>query len=175
MNNIRKRNELIRQRAQEGKTNRELALKFRLSRSRIQNILQEFEAEEAMTRRRIELRKAIATADDIDQKWSVEDLLDAIHPIPVAKTALSRHFKDCNQNEISLREMMDIVIAPSANKKFVFNPASAQKIYCFGKYGFFSMVKGITEMDLGPKGNQEWNQRLDKLRRHWHIDNTGSY
>jgi len=174
MNNIRKRNELIRQRAQEGRTSRELALKFRLSRSRILNILQEFKTEEAMTRRRIELRKAIASADDIDQKWAVEDLLDAIHPIPVAKTALSRHFKDCNQNEISLREMMDMVFFEKANDTTCFNMTPLLKIWCLGKCGFWSIVKGITEMDLGPKGNQEWKQRLDKLRWHWHIGDTGS-
>jgi hypothetical protein len=37
-----------------------------------------------------------------------------------------------------------------------------------GKKGFWSVVNGLTEMDLGRRCNEEWQKRLAKIKQeHW--------
>jgi hypothetical protein len=38
-----------------------------------------------------------------------------------------------------------------------------------GKKGFWSMVNQITALDFGERSNQEWEQKLAKLKLSWKI------
>ena len=120
-----------------------------------------------MAERRIELREQIRVADDPERMWPVNDMVDAVGLIVVTRKRLMEHFVKVGQQQISLRELMDMCLnAPVEGLDFMMSPLL--RVHGVGKKGFWSMVKGLTELDLGRRCNEEWQKRLTKIKQeHW--------
>jgi hypothetical protein len=93
----------------------EVARRFNLSPSRV-NLIEKQDAEtRAMEGRRARMIKQLQDANDMDKLWPVEDLLDALGLIVVTRKRLVDHFAEKRQDQISLRELMDMCLdAPVA-------------------------------------------------------------
>ena len=106
--------------------------------------------------------KQLQEADDMDKLWPVGDLLDALALIVVTRKRLMDHFAEKKQDQISLRELMDMCLdAPVEKLDFMMSPLL--RVYGLGKKGFWSVVKGLTDLDMGTHCNQEWQARLVKV------------
>jgi hypothetical protein len=77
----------------------------------------------------------------------------------------SARLKDCARiagREISLREFIDMCVdAPVEGMDFAMPPLL--RVYGLGKKGFWSVLKGLTDLDMGSRCNQEWQTRLVKV------------
>jgi len=126
-------------------------------------------AEKAQAERRAKLRAEIRNADDLDKPWAVLDLLDALWLLVVARMRLLAHFEQIQKAEMSLRELMALAISEAPDPAVEQASTPLLRIRGIGKLGFYSVVAELTEMDLGPRCNEEWRHRLAKLQRHCRI------
>ena len=75
---------------------------------------------------------------------------------------------------VTLREFMDMCLdAPVEGLDFMMSPLL--RVYGIGKKGFWSVVNGLTGMDLGRRCNQEWQWRLVKVKQKYGITGTMPY
>lgn len=160
---IPERNRQILQMREEGVQRIEVARRFKLSPSRIEQIEKQDAIDKAAAERRFRLREAIRAADDPGKVWRVKDLLDAIGLPTVTKRGLIYRFRAVGQRRARLRELMDLApAAPIAGLNFMMSPLL--RIPGLGRKGFWCVVNGLTEMDLGTQGNREWQERLTKVK-----------
>ena len=140
----------------------DVARRFNLSPSRVYLIEKQDAATRAMEGRRATMVKQLQESNDMDKLWPVEDLLDALGLIVVTRKRLVDHFAEKNQDQISLREFMDLCLdVPVEGMNFTMTPLL--RVYGLGKKGFWSVVKGLTDLDMGTRCNQEWQARLVKV------------
>ena len=159
---VQERNRQILQLRKEGLSQTALARRFELSPSRIYLIEKQSAATRSMAERRTKLLKQLRDADDMDKLWHIEDLLDALGLIVVTRKRLIDHFVAAGKNQINLRELMDMCLdAPVEGMDFVMSPLL--RVYGVGKKGFWSVVKGLTDLDMGTRCNQEWQTRSVKV------------
>ncbi len=170
MRNLKERNLRIVGMAETGMTQTVIAKRFRVSHSLIGIILKKHEVEQVTKAKRREIRKRMLEADDLERLWPTEQLLCAIGPMLMTWNALDRYFKKIGRTEISLREMMDMIV-PEEDPRF--GPDLIRAVDFVGKYGFWSVVHQLNSMDLGAKCNTEWRRRLDLLCKRWKI--TGEF
>ena len=98
----------------------------------------------------------------MNKLWPINDLLDALGLIVVTRKRLVDHFVEKKQDRISMRELMDMCVAvPVEGQDYTMTPLL--RVYGLGKKGFWSVVKGLTDLDMGAKCNQEWQARLVKV------------
>ncbi len=137
--------------------------------------MQEFEAEKAFLQRSCRLLEEIRRTNDVDRKWAVADLVDALRFIKMTRTALVHHFEWCQNKEISLRDLMDLAVSEKrdARKGYVITPLLDFR--CVGVKGFRSVVDQLTNLDLGESCNGEWRKRLERLKRGWRIKGVRSH
>ena len=162
MTPIAQRNRQILQLRKEGMSQTDVARRFNLSPSRVYLIEKQDAATRAMEGRRATMVKQLQESNDMDKLWPVEDLLDALGLIVVTRKRLVDHFAEKNQDQISLREFMDLCLdVPVEGMNFTMTPLL--RVYGLGKKGFWSVVKGLTDLDMGTRCNQEWQARLVKV------------
>ncbi len=78
------------------------------------------------------------------------------------------HFAEKKQDQISLRELMDMCLdAPVEGLDFMMSPLL--RVYGVGKKGYWNVVNGLTDMDLGNRCNQEWQTRLVKVLQKYAV------
>ena len=135
-----------------------------MSAGRIQQLESRDEAGKGMAERRAKLREAICAADDPEKHWPVNDMVDAIGLLAVTKRRLVDYFARAGRDQITIRELMDLCSDfPEENRILLL------KIPGIGKKGFWSLVNGLTNMDQGSRCNEEWQNRLSAVKRHWGI------
>jgi len=158
----------------EGFSQTEVARQFKLSPSRIHLIEKRDAADRSMGERRARLRGEIRAADDPEKLWPVNDLLDAVGLVVVTKKRLVDHFMEVRKQEIGLREFMDMcLVAPVEGLNFMMSPLL--RVRGVGKIGFWSVVNGLTGMELGSRCNEEWQKRLVQVKRQWGIAGATPY
>ena len=158
----------------QGVSQTEVAKRFKLSPSRIYLIEKRDAADRATAVRRAKLREAIRSADALEKLWPVKDLLDAVGLGVVTKKSVIYHFRAVGKQEISLRELMDMCLdAPVEGLDFMMSPL--HRIRGVGKIGFWSVVNGLTGMNLGNRCNQEWQWRLMKVKQELGITGATPY
>lgn len=153
---VRTRNLKILERSRRGDSRKTLAQRFALSRCSIDAILHRFEAEQRLSDRSNRLLEAIRQADDLDRLWPVEDLIDAIRPLPMTRSYLKKHFAEQRISDLSLRALMEMAIPMAPGPE----PAPALRrllleVYGVGKKGFWSVVNRLTSLDLGAQFKRE--------------------
>src|SRR5689334_21156333 len=110
----------------------------------IRRIVWRFEPDEVQERRSQPLLERIRQADDLERKWDVYVVLDALRPREVTKNALLNHFEGIETPEISLRELMDVVIPLTTHPKPGCVLAPMLEFRVVGVDGFWSMVTRLT-------------------------------
>jgi hypothetical protein len=169
MKETRTRNRRTVEMLEQGVCPQDVARKFRLSPERIRLIEREAATEKSLAQRRGRLQTEIRSADDLDKPWAVVDLIDALWLIVIAQVRLLAYFEEINRTQMSLRELMDLAILETLDGDSERVKTPLLGIRGIGKYGYYSVIAELTEMDLGPHGNEEWRRRLIKLRQHWKI------
>lgn len=171
MMKISKRNRQILQMRKEGSSRREVAQKFKLSPSRIYLIERQDAADRSMAERRAKLREELRKADDPEKPWPVNDLADAIGLPGATRTSFLDHFAQSGMGQIGLRELMEMCLdAPVEGMDFMMAPLL--RVRGIGKKGFWSVVNGLTNTDLGSRSNEEWSKRLIVVKQNSGITGT---
>jgi len=159
---------------QDGFSQREVARKFKLSPSRIWLIERRDAADKATAERRAKLREQIRAQDDPETMWSVNDLADGIGLIVVTKKRLLDHLAQTGKREICLRELMAMCSdSPAEGGEYASPPLL--KVCGIGVKGFWSVVNGLTNMDMGSRCNEEWRRRLVMVKRNCGITGATPY
>lgn len=174
MISIRERNQQILQMRQDGVSQREVARRFKLSPARIWLIERRAAADKATAERRAELRAQICAQDDPETMWPVKDLADGIALIVVTKKRLLDHLAQTGKREICLRELMAMCSdSPAEGGEYTSPPLL--KVRGIGRKGFWSVVNGLTNLDMGSRCNEEWRKRLVKVKRNSGITGATPY
>jgi hypothetical protein len=83
--------------------------------------------------------------------------------IVVTKKRLLDHFKQTKKDQISLQELMDMCLdAPVEGLDFMMSPLL--RVYGVGKKGFWSVVDGLTDLDMGGQCNEAWRTKLAMVK-----------
>jgi hypothetical protein len=152
----------------DGVSKKEVARNFKLSPSRIYLIERRDAADRSMCERRAKSREEIRAVADLDRMWPVNDLVDAIGLIVVTRKRLLDHFAEVGKQQITLREFMDRCLdAPVEGLDLMMSPLL--RVRGVGKIGFWSVVNGLTGMDLGDRCNEEWRKILVKVKQESEI------
>ena len=161
---IPERNRQILQMRKDGVSKKEVARNFKLSPSRIYLIERRDAADRSMCERRAKSREEIQAVADLDRMWPVNDLVDAIGLIVVTRKRLLDHFAEVGKQQITLQEFMDMCLdAPVERLDLMMS--SLWWVRGVGKIGFWSVVNGLTGMDLGDRCNEEWRKILVKVKQ----------
>jgi hypothetical protein len=141
----------------------------------LERITCKFETEAVLLARSSRFMEIIRTADDPDKKWKVSFLVYALRPKVMTQNALIHHFKWAKTPEISLRDLMDVTISEQDHPKpgYLITPLLDFRVV--GLKGFWSMVRQLTESDLGDRCNEEWRKRLGRLKQASRIVAGGRY
>ena len=84
------------------------------------------------------------------------------------------HFVATGKRQSSLRELMDMCLdAPAEGLDFMMSPLL--RVHGVGKKGFWSVVNGLTTMDLGSRCNNEWERRLVKVKQKYAVTGATPY
>lgn len=166
MKTILERNSQIVRIRKEGVPTRVVARKFRLSRSRIQQIELRAVDDAALADRRATLWAQMRAADDPEKLWPVRDLVDACITSRRTKIRLLKYFSRIEQTQISLRELMDMCLPPPRNLDD-FRLPLLLRLACIGKKCFWSVADGLTNTDMGSRCNEEWQSRLVRVKQYW--------
>jgi hypothetical protein len=153
----------IRQMGEAGASQKEIALAFGMSAKAVRLVFRKMEADEAAFRKSRTILQEFRRADDLDKKWKVADVLDALLLMTTTRTALKLWFEGDRIEETSLREFMDLVISEKRHAKPGYSIAPLLDMRCVGVKGFWSAVRQLTESDLGQRCNQEWRRRIARL------------
>ncbi len=127
-----------------------------------------------MADRRAKLREGIRIADDQEKLWPVNDLADAIGLTAATKNRFLDHFVATGKQQMSLQELMDMCLDGPADR-WGWRAPALLRIYGIGKYGFGCVVKGLTNMDLGRRCDEEWQKRLVEVKRQSKITEANPY
>ena len=164
MNPTPERNRQILNLRKEGFSQREVAEKFRLSKSRIYLLERSQRAELAAAEQRAAILKEMRAADDPERLWPVHDVADALGVGRVVRKSLLNHLASAGRDRLSLRELMEMCLnAPDPRLKISWPPLL--RIRCIGRKGFWSVVNALTNANLGDRCNEEWRIRLDQVKR----------
>ncbi len=169
MTKTRQRNRRIVEMRAQGVTRQEIARLFGITPGRVAMIEQRAATEQAQAEQRGQLQAELRLADDLDRTWPVLNLLDALHLLAVARARLLTHLGEQHKTRISLREFMDLVVSDHGDPSEVFARTPLLGVRGIGKIGYYSVAAELTETDLGPRCNAEWQRRLAVLRREWRI------
>lgn len=88
----------------------EIAARLGIFTASVRRIVRGFEPDEVLHQRSLAVLERIRAADDLERKWDVYVILDALRPVEMTKNALLNHFEWNNVTEISLCALMDLVI-----------------------------------------------------------------
>jgi len=171
---MQERNRQILQMRRQGISRGEVALQSKLSRARIAQLEKRDARDKAMAARRADLRAEMHSADDADGLWPVNDVIDAIGLVAVTKARLLDHFTEEGRDQISLRALMDMCLEGAADK-WGFRSPPLLKVYGIGRKGFWSVVNGLTNLDMGNQCNEEWRTKLVKVKQRWGITGATPY
>ncbi|MCL5745409.1 MAG: hypothetical protein M1541_16050 [Acidobacteria bacterium] len=153
----------------QGVTRQEVARLFGITPGRVAMIEQRAATEQAQAEQRGQFQAELRLADDLDNTWPVLNLLDVLHLLPVARTRLLAYLGEQHKTRMSLREFMDLVVSENGDPSEVFAHTPLLRVREIGKIGYYSVAAELTETDLGPRCNEEWQRRLGVLRREWRI------
>ena len=119
-----------------------------MSAKAVRLVFRKMEADEAAIRKSRSILQEFRRADDLDKKWKVGDVLDALLLMTTTRTALKWWFEDGRILETSLREFMELVISEKMHGKPGYLIAPLLDMRCVGVKGFWSAVRQLTESDL---------------------------
>lgn len=128
-------------------------------------IVRKFETEAVLLARSNRFMAEIQNADDLDKKWRVSYLMQALRPRPMTQTAITRYFEWSDCKESSLRQLMDLTIPERTHPKPGYLITPLLNVRCVGIQGFWSLARRLAESDLGERCNLEWRKRLVRLMR----------
>ncbi len=174
--NYRQRNHDIVQLCHAGASPGALARQFRITENRVHEILSREARDHEAAQRAERLARAFRVADDLDWTWPVEDLLDALALPTPTRRALEFHWagKAVPTNRVSLRELMNLVVAPtSEGLEYLVIPAL--EVRGVGGFGFRALLNGIQRLNLGGVCREEWLKRFDLEAHSWRIRGGEDY
>ena len=130
----------------------------------VRMVTRKFETEGILTARSSRFLKEIRKVDDLDQKWKVSSLVQAIRPLVITQNALIRHFEWRRTMEISLAQVMELAISGKHHPKPGFLLSPLLTVRCSGVESFWSLVGRLAQVDLGESCNREWRKRLARFQ-----------
>ncbi len=130
----------------------------------VHQIVRKFETEEVVSARTKRFTNYLYSADDLDKKWKVSHLMQALRPNTITQNAIIRHFQQAKTSSISMRELMDLAIPQQEHPKPGYQLAPLLKLPCVGIDGFWSLVGSLTQVRLGEVCHGEWRKRLGRLK-----------
>lgn len=165
LKNCQERNIRIGRMCEAGASPMEIASTLSMSIEALRMVFRQQEADKAEVRKSKELLEKLRRANDLDKKWEVADVLDALLLMARTRAALRVWFEEGKIEQINLREFMDLVISEKRHSKTGYLIAPLLDVRCAGAKGFWWTVRRLTESDLGESCNQEWGKRLGQLRQ----------
>ena len=165
MRNCQERNIRIGRMREAGASQTEIASTFRMSIEAVRMVFQKLEADKEAVRESRELLEKLRRANDLDKKWKVANVLDALLLMTTTRTALKWWFEGGKIEQSNLRQFMDLVISEKTHSKPGCLITPLLDVRCVGVKGFWSTVRRLTESDLGERCKQEWKKRLERLRQ----------
>jgi len=152
----------------EGKSFRELSRLFGISFERIRQIVFRSELGKEIQEKSEKIRECFRSSDDIEKRWPKDIMLVGLLFPKTVTWRLRRYFEGHDIQEISLKDLMDFLIRDKKRRSTnLFEVVPALRRNHFGRKTVHTMIKHLSEQDLGDSFNIEWDKRLESLRRYF--------
>jgi hypothetical protein len=166
---LRERNIQILEMRRAGCSYRAVGEHFGRSPSLAWHVVRRLELQEELSKQSQALLEEIRKSDDLARKWDAIALVNGLLlPSRITKV-LVRHLAAQGVREISLLELMDMLINADDPDEF-FGVAVGLRIKHIGGDSFCSIVDRLMEVDLGANAKSEWARRIEILSRDGAIE-----
>jgi hypothetical protein len=157
--------EILRLRS-EGKANSQIAQRFGVSRSRIQQIIAHEQRRTFSAQRSVAIRQELAACNGIDRKLPIDDLFCVLNLPPRAETVLRNHFGERGVDACSLLDMMDLLIPLVEGPADHYDHMPAYRVKWLGQILYADMIRALSAVDCGEALRTEWGDRKTHLREY---------
>jgi hypothetical protein len=144
----------------------EVGLRFDLSDEAVKRVQREAREAQERMRRAEKAQKEIRRANDIDRQWPVEMIVEAMGITDVlADKAFDRLLRSTGRPEISLRNMMDLLMIaprPVMNESWDFMPSLFRQ-RGLGSKTYVRLLAAPAKVNFGTAFRREWNDRRRKV------------
>ena len=157
--------EILRMKA-EGRTHSQIANHFRISTSRVGQLIkaekERIESAAKAERLRQQIRASVDLSD-LDRKLPVDDLFCLLQLPPIVCERFKRSYQWQDIRELSLREFMDALLPLVEHPKNFYEVLPAFKIRWIGRKSYAAVVMRLSSLDLGEVFSKEWAERRRRL------------
>jgi hypothetical protein len=163
MGDTKRDSQVVRMR-REGISFTQICERFRISHSRVGQIVSAFRLEEQQREGFCQILRALRSEDNIDKKWPKEIIMECLLFPKVYAWRLERHFQKESILELSLRDLMDFLISghiETGQNLYQVMPALSQFNVGWKTYTF--LVRRLSQQDLGAAFNTEWALRIGNV------------
>jgi len=166
MGDTKRDSEVVRMR-KEGISYKQICERFRISRSRVGQIISAFELEEQQRERFRQVLQTLRSTNDIDKKWPKETIMECLLLPRAFAWRLERYFQRENIVELSLRDLMDFLISANIEPgQGLFEVMPALTQFNVGRKTYAVLVRCVSQQDFGKAFETEWAMRIGNVIRY---------
>ena len=167
MGDTKRDSEVLRMR-KGGISYKQICERFGISRSRVGQIISAFELEEQQQERSRQILQTLRSTNNIDKKWPKEIIMECLLLPKVYAWRLERYFQRENILELSLRDLMDLLISSHIEAgQDLFHVLPALTQFSIGRKSYAFLVRCLSRQDLGEAFNTEWALRIGNVVRYF--------
>lgn len=157
--------EVLQMRSQ-GKTYSEIGNHFGVSSSRVGQIINREKQQRQSGEHRKVILNGIHNDNDIELAIPVENMLCVLNLSAKAKTCLKRYFEAKKITELSLRDMMDVLLPVVDVDAGYMDHLPGYRVKGLGTIIYTELVQGLSAVDKGETFQREWTKRKGLLREY---------
>lgn len=166
MGDMKRNLEVIRM-INEGMSRKRICERFGISRTRVGQIIAAFQLEARQREQSRQALEKLRSTNSIDKTWPKEIIMDCLRLPKVFAWRLERHFQKENVRQLSLRDLMDFLIpAHIGAGQNVLEIIPAIRKCHVGSKTYSSLVRCLSQQDLGEAFNAEWALRIANVFRY---------
>jgi hypothetical protein len=162
---IKQRNLQIISLRKNGLSVKDIAKTFDLSRTRIDQIIMQYEKKKKIEKNSKELIKKIKQADNIDKKWPMVDLIHSLKLSVRATTQMIKYFTGGDKSELSLHELIDAMALPDLEYEFSINYVPIFNQQQLGRIIYREIMRSLSAADFGDTFSALWKERKRVIHR----------
>lgn len=162
---INERNSRIIHLRSQGISRKNIAKEFELTIARIDQILSRYKSEKEIEKRSADLLKQSKQSDDLDKKWPLTDLINALHLSARTRNLVIKYFISENETAISLNELIVSITPKDSVSKYALTSVPIIKQKGLWKKLFREIVHQLSVADFGDAFNALWENRKNQILR----------
>lgn len=166
INELLERDRRIADMKNSGVSDQKIATHFGITRYRVKEAVMSVRARSARTDAIMKIFEHIRQLDDLDARWPKTALTDMLALPGDARLPFSYLLKRHSTEEMSLRDLMNLLIAEAISPDTsVYEAKAKSSVEGLGPVRYDKIVRAVSRCDFGPAFQKEWERRKKAIAR----------